>query len=103
MHKARDRPLIEFLHGFDRSTSEMPTGERLAEPLKFLHCAVPWHRIPQTSLVAQLLSHQDPLVFRVDRDSGARLRIRRLERAGCNWAGPTRSSSNAAAMRHLRL
>ena len=110
VHQARDRSRIELLNGLDQPASEIFIGERLAQPLELLHGPFPRHRIGQTSLVAQLFFHQDPLIFGMDGDSGIeffriasgemlvglnvhsceqRLRIRRLNACRFNWAGPT--------------
>ena len=109
VHQVRDPPSIELLHRLNEPASEIFIRERFAQPMELLHGPVPRHRIGQTSLVAQLLFHQDPLVFGVDRDSGIelfgitsgemligtdlhsceqRLRIRRLNACRLQLGGP---------------
>src|SRR5260370_24688012 len=70
VHQVRDPPTIELLHRFDEPASEILIREWFTQPMKFLHGPVPRHRIGQTSLVAQLFFHENPLVFSEDRDSG---------------------------------
>src|SRR5258708_22516153 len=73
VHQVRYPPTIELLHRFDEPASEILIREWFTQPMKFLHGPVPRHRIGQTSLVAQLFFHKNPLVFRGDRDSGIKL------------------------------
>src|SRR5882724_8025524 len=109
IRQVRDPPGIELSHRVDEAASEIFTRERFAQPMELLHGPVPRHRIVQTSLVAQLLFHQDALVLGVDRDSGIelfgissgemligmdlhsrkqRLRIRRLNASRLQLGGP---------------
>ena len=66
IRQVRDPPTIELLHRFDEPASEILIREWLTQPMKFLRGPVPRHRIGQTSLVAQLFFHENPLVFSED-------------------------------------
>src|SRR5580704_7340013 len=73
LHQIRDWPRIELLHGLDQPASKILIGERLAQPMEFLHGSVPRQRVCQTTLPADLLLCQGPLLFGVDRYSGTDL------------------------------
>ena len=109
VHQIRDRLGIELLHSLDESRSETLIRESFAEPVELFDSPVPPHGLRQASLVAELLLHQDPLVFGANGDAGTellgiasrellvgmdldpreqRLRIRRLNARRFHSAGP---------------
>ena len=109
IHQVRDRPRIDQLHGLAEPASEIVIGEGFTQPMELLHSPVPGHRVRQPPLPAELLFHQDPVVFGVDGDSGIelsgitsgemvigtdlhaceqRLCIRRLYACRLQWCGP---------------
>ena len=67
-HQVRDPPTIELLHRLNEPASEILIRERFTQPMELLHGPVPRHGIGQPPFVAQLLFHEDLLVFGVDRN-----------------------------------